>query len=306
MRSSRWNAAVLLLGLVLAGEARAQDQGALQAFATLNESAVATYQDAKRRFLAAADPVVVVGFDSVLIRHRGEARRAGELPAGYQVLKAAGHVPRSIWAALRPAVEGLDPDQAWRARLAELRSRTETALGALPRAGLSPAATSRDGEMMRASIGLIDRYLAQGLPSGAELQAAARAFAPAILADAAEAARLQLDAIDADLRPWWASLSEAERAATYVVVLGGKEPRAGNLAYSYFVDLLGRDEAEHRVVYAEGVFDQGGADALLAGLVTDRRLATDFFADERAMERDLLADGAEARLLEMFGRLGAP
>ncbi len=41
-------------------------------------------------------------------------------------------------------------------------------------------------------------------------------------------------------------------------------------------------------------------------LVTDRRLATDFFADERRMERDLLADGAKARLLEMFGRLGAP
>jgi hypothetical protein len=221
-------------------------------------------------------------------------------------MKVVGHVPRSVWAALRPAVEGLDPGQAWRARLTELRDRAEAALGALPQAGLSPAAAERDAGLIRASIGLIDRYLVQGPPSRTELQTAARALAPAILADAAEAARLQLEALDADVRPWWAGLSEAERAATHVVVLGPKAPRADNLAYGYFVNLLGRGEAEHRVVYAEGVFDPEGADALLAGLVTDRRLSTDFFADERRMERDLLADGAEAHLLEMFGRLGTP
>jgi len=39
-------------------------------------------------------------------------------------------------------------------------------------------------------------------------------------------------------------------------------------------------------------------------LLTDRRLSVDFFVDERRMERDLLADGAEARLLELFGHWG--
>jgi hypothetical protein len=306
MRWRGWAAAGLLLGLLLAGEGHAQDQAALRAFEALNESAVATYRDAKRRFLAATEPVVIVGFDAVLIRQRGKVRRCGEIPPGYHVMKAVGHVPRSVWAALRPAVEGHDPGQAWRARLAELRDHAEAALGVLPRAGLSPAAAERDAGLLRASIGLIDRYLVQGPPSRTELQTAARALAPAILADAAEAARLQLEALDADVRPWWAGLSEAERAATHVVVLGPKAPRADNLAYGYFVNLLGRGEAEHRVVYAEGVFDPEGADALLAGLVTDRRLSTDFFADERRMERDLLADGAEAHLLEMFGRLGTP
>jgi hypothetical protein len=222
------------------------------------------------------------------------------------VLKAVGHVPRSIWAALRPAIEGLDPEQAWRPRLAELRDRAKVALGVLPQAGLSPAATKRGTELLRVSLELIDRYLVQGLPSRTELQATARTFVPAILADAAEAARLQLEALDTDIRPWWVGLSEAERAATYVLVLGAKTPRADNLAYSYFVNLLGQGEAEHRVVYAEGVFTEERADALLATLVTDRRLSTDFFAHERRMERDLLADGAEARLLEMFGRLGTP
>jgi hypothetical protein len=145
---------------------------------------------------------------------------------------------------------------------------------------------------------------AAGAPSHAELQAAMRSMAPAILADATEAARVQLEALDATVRPWWDGLSEQERAGTYVLVLGPKTPRAGNTAYHYFLNLLGHAEAEHRVVYAEGIFTEDGADSLLSTLATDRRLATDFFADEMRMDRDLLADGAEAHLLRMFGRLG--
>ena len=133
-----------------------------------------------------------------------------------------------------------------------------------------------------------------------------RALAPLILADAAEAARVQLDAIDADLRPWWQGLSDTERRSTYVVVLGPKTPREGNLAYTYFVNLLGRQQDGYRVIYAEGIFDEAGAEALLAQLLTDRRLSADFFVDERRMERDILADGAEAWVLEHFGRLGTP
>jgi hypothetical protein len=78
------------------------------------------------------------------------------------------------------------------------------------------------------------------------------------------------------------------------------------VGYGYFINLLGAAEDGRRVVYAEGVFDDKGAEALLSTLATDRRLAVDFFADERRMERDLLADGGEARLLELFGRLGKP
>lgn len=52
-------------------------------------------------------------------------------------------------------------------------------------------------------------------------------------------------------------------------------------------------------------FDEKGADGILATLLTDRRLSVDFFADERRMERNLLADGAEARVLQLFGPRGA-
>src|SRR4051812_4007788 len=298
--------AVAAIILTAGGTAFAEDQSPPDPFKLLNDDDSAIYQDAKHRLVGAADPVVIVGFEDIMIRHAGETRRVAHIPPAYQVLKSVGHTPRGIWAALRPAVEGRDPDATWRGKLAGLRPKIAAAKAALTTAGLSPAATARDTRLLDASAGLIDVYLATGLPDQARLERDMCALAPLILADATEAARLQLDAIDADLRPWWNGLSDAERAATYVMVLGPKTPRDGNLAHTYFVNLLGRAQDGYRVIYAEGIFDEAGADALLAQLVTDRKLSADFFVDERRMERDLLADGAQDWVLEHFGRLGLP
>ena len=296
-----------LVFIALAGAAAAQDASSpIAIFRQLNDASIQVYQDAKRRLLGGADPVVIAGFASVLIRQHGTERRVGQTPAAYDLLKTVDHVPRSLWAALYPAIAGFDPEAAWRAKLAELRPRVAAALGAVKEAGLPPEATGRADGTLRGCLGLVDAYLAQGVPSHERLQRDMRALAPAMLADAADAARARLDAIDRDIRPWWAGLSQAERERTFVIVLGAKTSRPGNLAYTYFVNLLGAAEDGHRVVYAESVFDETGADRILAQLLTDRRLSVDFFADERRMERDLLADGAEARVLQLFGRLGAP
>jgi hypothetical protein len=305
-RTARAACMALALGVILAPPLLADAQPAANSFQQLNDTGIGIYHDAKDRFHAAADPVVIVGFEDVMIRHHGQTRRVGHIPPAYQILKASGHAPRSIWAALRPAVEGLDPDATWRGKLQELRPRIVAARAALPSAGLSPEATARDQRMLDASLGMIDVHLSLGLPDRARLEADMRSMAPLILADAAEAARLQLEAIDADLRPWWAGLSEPERQATYVVVLGPKTPREGNLAYTYFVNLLGRAQVGYRVIYAEGIYGEAGGEALLAQLLTDRRLSADFFVDERRMERDILADGAEDWILQHMGRLGSP
>lgn len=304
-----WNAGAgaWLWLAALAGPAAAQDAApAAASFRELNDTAISIYQDAKSRFLAHADPVVIASGGSVLIKHRGGERRVGPTPPAYHVLKTVGHVPRSIWAAMDPALEGLDPKEEWRAKLVQLRSGVAAAQRALPQAGLPQPAAGRAEDTLRRGLGLIDRYLANGVPSRPELQQEMRAVAPALLADAADAAQLQLDAIDRDVRPWWNGLSREERERAMVVVLGAKTARPGNLVFGYFVNLLGVAETGHRVVYAESVFDDKGGEGILATMLTDRRLAVDFFADERRMERDLLADGAQARLLQLFGRLGVP
>ncbi len=288
--------------LAVIGPATADDLAtSVDPFHQLNDAAITIYQQAKSRYLAAADPVVIAGASSILIRQHGTIQRVGAIPAAYHLLKTVDHVPRSLWAALRPAIDGLDRDETWRNELTGLRPRIEAVLEALPKAGLPEEATNRDDQMLQTCLALIDGYLATGLPTPDKLQGELRPLAPTVLADAADAARAQIDAIDRDVRPWWAGLSQAERDHTFVVVLGGKTARVGNAAYAYFVNLLGAGEDGHRVVYAEGIFDEPGADGLLATLSTDRRLSLDFFADERRMERDVLADGAEARLLELFG-----
>jgi hypothetical protein len=83
---------------------------------------MAIYRDAKQRFLGATGPVVIAG-GSVQIAHKGAITRCCEVPDSYDVLKTVGHVPRSIWAAMRPAIEGLDPEQTWRQHLTGLRPR---------------------------------------------------------------------------------------------------------------------------------------------------------------------------------------
>src|SRR6266496_2679467 len=115
-----------LLLLALTGAAAAQDPAVTPAFRQLNDTAIAIYQDAKKRFLNQADPVVIAGFDGVLIRHHGTARRVGQPPPATQLLKTIDHAPRSLWAVIRPASEGLDREEAWRGQLAELRPRIAT------------------------------------------------------------------------------------------------------------------------------------------------------------------------------------
>jgi hypothetical protein len=220
-------------------------------------------------------------------------------------MKAVGHIVRSVWAALRPAIDGLDPQQAWRGSLIALREQAVAAVAALPQSAIPGDALARDRRILDATIAMIDRTLAEGLPSLDGLRATVRAVAPALLADATASARLQIDVIDAQVRPWWTTLTEAERARAMAVVASSKAARRGNPIYGYFVNLLGPESAEERVIYAEGVFDLAGARAVLASLLTDRRLSQDVFAAPHRMESDLLSDGAEARLLELFGRLGA-
>ena len=131
-------AVALALLIAAAAPAMADAQATPDPFQQLNDDAIGVYRDAKERFHAAADPVVIVGFEDVMIRHRGQTRRVGQIPPAYQILKANGHAPRSIWAALRPAVDGLDPDATWRGKLTELRPRIAAARAALPVAGLPP------------------------------------------------------------------------------------------------------------------------------------------------------------------------
>src|SRR4051794_7371498 len=128
---------VAIVGVPIAEPAVAQDAAsATTIFHQLNDASIAIYQEAKRRFLSDADPVVIAGFSSILIRQHGAEKRVGQTPAPYDLLKTVDHVPRSLWAALSPAIAGLDREAAWRGGVPELRPPVAPAPGAAQKKGL--------------------------------------------------------------------------------------------------------------------------------------------------------------------------
>jgi hypothetical protein len=78
----------------------------------------------------------------------------------------------------------------------------------------------------------------------------------------------------------------------------------GNLQLEYFAYALGRDAVDRRLVCAEGILDVEGGFQLLAALLADRAAGRDLFTEERRLERDMMADGAQAHLLRLFGKTG--
>lgn len=279
----------------------AQDTTALD---QLNATARGAYADGRAALSARTSPVIVVAFDELVLLRDGKETREGFTPAAYHYLKSVSHVPLGVVALLSTRTFG-ERDGPWRARLEDLRDKARAARSPIDELALSPAQKTRLQRILAGSLAMIDRALTAGVPDAASLSGYAHAMAPLVLANADDAAKLQLDALHALVQRWRQDLSADEWRRVYVVVLGGKLPRVGNLQYAYFVEALGPGSADRRVIYAEGIFDPPGGLALLATIVTDRSAGVAFFGDETRLERDLLSDAAKAYLLRLFGRLGA-
>jgi hypothetical protein len=275
------------------------------ALAALNKVSREAYAAGRDALLSRTSPVIVVEFDDLLLLRDGKETRAPFTPPVYHALKSVAHLPLGIYGVLAPAASGVAPGGDWRLSLQKMREAAVAVAARAEQMGFDAAQLSRTRRLIEESIGFIDQTAAAGTISEASLRAYARRVAPLTLANASDAARAQVDGLHHAFERLKADMSERELAELYVLVLGSKTPRAGNLQYEYFVNALGRDAADRRVIYVEGVFDRERALGVLATLIIDRRVGRDFYGEEGRMERDLLGDGAEARLLQIFGRLGA-
>jgi hypothetical protein len=272
------------------------------ALAELNRVSRDAYAGGRQALLARTRPVIVVELDDLLLLRDDEETRVPFTPPLYHALKSVSHLPLGVYGALVPTASGDDAD--WRTPLQAIRERALAAAGRLDTIGFSEAQRARQHKIVEASIGFIERTLTAGSVDADALRAYAQEMGPLTLANAADAARAQVDGLHAAFTAMKAQMSAAELAHLSVLVPGPKTPRAGNLPYEYFVNALGPGSGGKRVIYAEGIFDRDRALALLGTLVIDRRIGAAFYGEEARMERDLLADGAAARLLEIFGRLG--
>ena len=300
MRAVSRGAVALSLFLLGSSVAPAADPAIDPSLIELNKVSREAYAKGKLTLLARTSPVIVVEFDELLLLRDGTEVREAFTPPIYHTLKSLSHLPLGIYGARAPA-----GGEDWRSSLASLREKAAAAATRLDRMNLDEAQLRRARTLLGDSIAFIDATLSSGAVSEEALKTFVRKIAPLTLASAREAARAQIDGLHAAFGRLKAGMSEAELARLYVLVLGAKAPRAGNVQYEYFVNALGRDAADKRVIYMESIFDRQRALDVLGTLVIDRRVGRDFYGDEGRMERDLLSDAATARLLELFGKLGS-
>src|SRR3546814_8611769 len=89
-------------------------------------------------------------------------------------------------------------------------------------------------------LAFIDGVLERGRVTAAEIETAARASAPALLANGYDAARVQLDPLHAKVAQCRAELGPAEWERLRVMVLGPRLPPEGNLLFESFAYAMGR------------------------------------------------------------------
>ena len=261
----------------------------------LNAEFRQAYARARQDLLARSGPVLVVQGDNLILIRNGKRLKARAVPKLYHMFKAVAHVPLAVYVLL--AMQGDGPLGAQ--RLTELRTyrkRLVQTAASLKERGFTEAELKRQQTIFAASLKFLDQTLREKKVQSSTLTAFARAMAPLVLANAADAARVQIDGVDKQVKAWRAEVAPAEWKRLHVLILGPALPRKGNVTVQYFARLLGERGEGQRIIYTEGIFEVPRALQSLGTRLLDTRIGADFFGDEQRMHRDLLADAAEAYL----------
>ncbi len=267
----------------------------------VNAVARANYAASRTELLGRARPAIVLAFDDATLLRAGAAAVTETFnPPLYHRYKQVGHVPLGVWATLAPWT-GAANDAGWREPLSTLLTRTEAARASLDTAGFPADRLARQQAIVDRSISFMRNTLERRSIEAASLRAFARAIVGPLVANADDAAAVQVDALHAVVSRWRGQLSAEEWRRLHVLVLGSKMPRVDNVGTQYFQRLLGPAELERRILYTEGIFEADAALRVFGTIVVDRALAVDFFGDPMRMDRDFLGDGARKRLDQLFG-----
>ncbi len=253
------------------------------------------YSRGRAATLAKLGPVIVVEMDQLVLLRGGMRSESTAIPPLYHRLKSISHIPLALYAALAPFGDGPIADDRL-ARLRAFRARIAEVTGALEPSGLTPGQIERSRSLLRRCAAFLDGVLATGRYGPNELTALTRAAGPVVLANADDAARLQIDAYHARVSAWRREVPVEEWSKLRVVVLGPQMPRKHNVAVQYFAKLMGLPGESRRLVYAEELAGEPQGLNLLATHRLDSELSVAFFGDPDRMEIDLLGNAASVYL----------
>jgi hypothetical protein len=271
-------------------------------FNDLNVAARESYAAARALALKSDQPVFLVTDTVTLIR--GED--LGSLPYSpplYHELKSISHLPLGVYSASIGQLEQ-PTDLRWMERFKTLLSQVDRAQADLTQASLTESQKLRQQKILSSSRTYIEEVLKRQNVDRASATQYARTVAPLLLANASDAAKVQIDALDHAVRELSKKLKPGEFEKAIAVITGPKTPREGNLQYQYFVYAFGLGSAVTRVLYMESIFDREAALSVLRTVLNDRMASQAFFGDTYRLERDMMADGATVELMRRFGNLG--
>ena len=212
------------------------------------------------------------------------------------------HVPLALDVLLAPHAGEDVLGEDVLADLRQFRELMDRAEPTLQGRGLEPEQLDRSRTIYAESRGFLDAVVQARRCPRAQRVRFARKMTPIIVKNVDEAARAELDGLDAVVRRWRSEMPAEEWRALKVVILGPPPPRRQNSAVQYFARLLGEPGEGRRILYAESVRDEPKALDFLATDGVDTTIGEDFFNDPTRMHRDLLSDAARDYLPLLIDR----
>jgi hypothetical protein len=261
-----------------------------------------SYAAARALALKSDQPVFLVTDTLTLIK--GEDLGAlPYTPPIYHYLKSLSHLPLGVYSASMGLQES-PADKRWLERLRSLLNQTNTTEAELASASFTEPQRARQQNILSLSRVYLEDVLKRENTDMASVNNYARKIAPLVLANATDAANVQIEALDQAVRELSKKLKPGEFEKAIAVITGPKTPREGNLQFQYFVYAFGTGSAGTRVLYMESIFDLEAALGVLKTVLNDREASQAFFGEKYRLERDLMADGATVELMRRFGHLG--
>ena len=271
-------------------------------FNDLNAAARESYAASRALALKSDQPVFLVTDTVTLIRGEDLGSQPYK-PALYHELKSISHLPLGAYSASLGLLEN-PTDKRWMDRLRMLLNQLNIAQADLPKASFTDLQRVRQENILSLSRAYLADILMRESADIASINLYSRTLAPLLLANAADAANVQIEALDQAVRELSKKLKPGEFKKAIAVITGPKTPREGNLQFQYFVYAFGAGSAGTRVLYMESIFDREAALGVLRTVLNDRVASQAFFGETYRLERDLMADGATVELMRRFGHLG--
>jgi hypothetical protein len=296
-RSTVW--LVSLASLLLPFPSDGKPSRSSEALEEVNRSARAAYAAARERALSALGPVVLWNGEELIFRYGSVRQTSRPTPTVYNDLKTVGHVVLGLHALVALQGDG-DLDDRRRFELTEFRELVEKTRKAIRDRGLTKDQLARQEKILDGCDEYLNTVLREGKIEVKQAVTALRKLRPLLDVNSAEAARGQIDGLHRRMESYRAKLSAADWKRLRVIVQGSQQLRKDHLAVQYFSRLLGEPGEGSRIIYAEGLFDETKALALLGTKLLDLRIGADIWGDPQHMYRDLLADGASTYLDELF------